>query len=91
MLQRLGHPAAQLIGLTLRPSVLASTVLCSISPKRSAPETAAITETFTAIAHCQSTGDIFMDEARTLAVLAWIIGWIVGVLFVLQAIALSLS
>ncbi len=32
-----------------------------------------------------------MDEARTLAVLAWIIGGIVGVMFVLQAIALSLS
>ncbi len=32
-----------------------------------------------------------MDEARTLSLLVWIIGGIVGVLFVLQAIALSLS
>jgi hypothetical protein len=32
-----------------------------------------------------------MDEARTLSLLAWIIGGIVGVLFVLEAIALSLS
>jgi hypothetical protein len=32
-----------------------------------------------------------MDEARTLSLLAWIIGGIVGVLFILQAIALSLS
>ncbi len=36
-------------------------------------------------------GDVLVDEARTLAVLASIIGGIVGVLFVLQAIALSLS
>ncbi len=32
-----------------------------------------------------------MDEARTLSLLAWIVGGIVGVLFILQAIALSLS
>jgi hypothetical protein len=32
-----------------------------------------------------------MDEARTLSLLAWIIGGIVGVLFILQAIALSSS
>jgi hypothetical protein len=32
-----------------------------------------------------------MDEARTLSLLAWIIGGIVGVLFILQAVALSLS
>ena len=32
-----------------------------------------------------------MDEARTLSLLAWIIGGIVGALFILQAIALSLS
>ncbi len=32
-----------------------------------------------------------MDEARTLSLLAWIIGAIVGALFILQAIALSLS
>ena len=32
-----------------------------------------------------------MDEAQTLALLAWIIGGIVGVAFVLNAIALSMS
>jgi hypothetical protein len=32
-----------------------------------------------------------MDEARTLSLLAWTIGIIVGVLFILDAIALSLS
>ena len=32
-----------------------------------------------------------MDEARTLSLLAWIIGGSVGALFILQAIALSLS
>jgi hypothetical protein len=32
-----------------------------------------------------------MDETRTLFLLAWTIGGIVGVLFVLEAIALSLN
>jgi hypothetical protein len=32
-----------------------------------------------------------MDEARTLSLLAWSIGGIVGVLFVLEAIAMSLN
>ena len=32
-----------------------------------------------------------MDETRTLFLLAWTIGAIVGVLFLLQAIALSLN
>ena len=32
-----------------------------------------------------------MDEARTLFLLAWTIGGIVGVLFILEAIALSLN
>ena len=78
----------------MRPLV-ASTVLCPfetlLAPsKRSATQRCA-RRTFTIIAHCQWAGDIFMDEARTLSLLAWIIGGIVGVLFILQAIALSLS
>ena len=34
---------------------------------------------------------VLMDEARTLSLLAWVVGGIVGVLFVLEAIALSLN
>ena len=32
-----------------------------------------------------------MDETRTLSLLVWTVGGIVGVLFVLEAIALSLN
>ncbi len=38
-----------------------------------------------------SAGEVLVDEARTLAALAWIIGGMVGVLFVLEAIAPSMS
>jgi hypothetical protein len=37
-----------------------------------------------------SKGDIAMDERRTLSILGWAIGSVVGVVFILNAIALSL-
>ena len=46
--------------------------------------------TFQAVAS-PATGEILMDETRTLSLLAWTVGGIVGVLFVLEAIALSLN